>query len=240
MRLDDVTVIVPTRNEQSNILAFLESLPDRVSLIVIDASQDATLELVQRQRPAHTLVLRHPGNVAEARQVGAEAARTTWLLYTDADVVFAPDYFERLEGYHGYDVLYGPKLSSDEFAGYYRWFARGQQLLHWIGVPAASGSNLLITRHALFAAGGFDLRLSCNEDSELVWRVKWRGYPALFARDLVVYARDHRRLRRGRARKTMHSVIRCALLFSDLMPDRWRDWDWGYWGRPQDIPKPGT
>ena len=237
MRLSDITIVVPTRDEANNIPAFIGSLPDTVCLIAVDASQDATPDLVETLRPRHTLVLRRPGTISQARQWGAEAATTPWLLFTDADLVFAPDYFDRLPAYGDCEALYGPKLSADEFAGYYRWFRLGQRLFHRIGVPAVSGSNLLVTRAALMAVGGFDLRLTCNEDSELGWRLARRGYRVGFAPDLVVLARDHRRLHRGALRKILHSLARCALLYLDLMPSRWRSRDWGYWSPPA-APKP--
>ncbi len=235
MSSKDITVVVPTKNEESNIVSFLHSLPAWVPLIVVDASEDATPELIRIHRPEHTLTLSHPGGVSEARQLGAEAAQTSWLLFTDADVVFPPDYFGRLGCYQGYDVIYGPKISNQEFAGYYRWFARGQHALDRMGIPAASGSNLLISRHAFFAVGGFDSQLACNEDTELVWRVKRRGYPVLFVPELVVYAGDHRRLERGMLRKTMHSFIRCLLLYYNLIPSRSRSCDWGYWSYGCDM-----
>jgi hypothetical protein len=46
---------------------------------------------------------------------------------------------------------------------------------------------------------------------------------------LTVWARDHRRLRRGVFRKTVHSILRCAFLRSGLLPQRLRRHDWGYW-----------
>jgi len=229
VNLSQLTIIVPTRNEAHNIPAFLNSLPPEVNLIGVDASQDNTADLMTTLRPERTLVIRHPGKITQARQLGAEAARTTWLLFTDADVTFAPDYFKRLLVYQNYDALYGPKLSRDDFIGYYRWFGFGQQVLQQTGIPAVSGSNLLVSRQAFYGAGSFDLRLTCNEDSELGWRIKQKGYRITFAPDLVVYAHDHRRLRLGVARKTIHSLARCLLLYFNLMPTRWRSRDWGYW-----------
>lgn len=234
MKLEQVTVVVPTRNEEKNIVAFCQSLPADVWLIVVDASQDATPSLVRQHRPERTRVVCEPSNVVEARQIGARLAETEWLLFTDADVVFAPDYAKRLEAYEGRercDVLYGIKLSRDRYQRYYRRFSRGQGMAHRLGIPAASGSNLLIRREAFWASGGFDLELSVNEDSEIAWRLKREGYGVCFGADLVVYARDHRRLEQGTLRKTLHSVVRCLLLFSGLMPKRWRARDWGYWAR---------
>lgn len=234
-----VTIIVPTRNEAHNIGPFLASIPAQIPLIVVDASEDQTPTLIAQRRPDDTVVLRRRANVTEARQIGAETAVTDWLLFTDADIAFADDYWKRLRPYLTIPAgaIYGPKQSQDAYQGYYRRFSWGMQALHRLGIPAASGSNLLIRRDVFRAIGGFDLRLTCNEDSEIAWRVRQAGYPVAFAPDLIVVARDHRRLRRGTLRKNLHALTRCALLFSGLMPEPWRSRDWGYWReRPQPRP----
>jgi GT2 family glycosyltransferase len=125
--------------------------------------------------------------------------------------------------------VYGSKLSRGAFATYYRAVAGAQRLAHLMGAPAASGSNMLISRRAFRSVGGFDTGLACNEDSELMWRVKRSGFRVAFAPDLEVYVHDHRRLERGVGKKTLHSVLRCGLLYFDLMPKAWREGDWGYW-----------
>jgi glycosyltransferase involved in cell wall biosynthesis len=229
----DLTIVLPTRNEATNIHAFLASLPETLRLIVVDASTDETPELIRAGRPALTTVLRHPGNVAEARQAGAEAARTPWLLFTDADVIFPTRYFERLLRHTGCDALYGAKLSRDAYGWYYRAFTRGQQVAHALGIAAVSGSNLLVNAAAFQAVGGFDCELSCNEDSELGWRLQRRGFRVRYDSQLAVFARDHRRLRRGVIAKTVHSLTRCSLLYLGLLPERWRRQDWGYWAPPR-------
>jgi len=229
MLITDLTVIVPTRDEEHNIQGFLASLPRQVQLIVVDASSDATPSLVRQLRPGHTCLIRHPGNVTHARQIGAAAARTEWLLFTDADVCFPPDYFGRLLHYPDTDALYGPKLSRDRYVPYYHWFCRGQGALHRLGIPAASGSNMLLRRSVFADLGGFDLQLNCNEDTELMWRVQRRGYSVTFSPHLPVYAIDHRRLDRGWLRKTGHTLARGLLLYTNLLPPRWRLSDWGYW-----------
>jgi len=231
VQLDQITVIVPTRNEEHNIVAFCQALPTDIWLIVVDDSEDATPDLVRECRPERTRVVCEPSNVVEARQTGARLAKTAWLLFSDADVVLAPDYGEHLatHGSEQCDVLYGTKLSRDRFQAYYRRFSWGQGILHRLGIPSASGSNLLIRREAFWASGGFDLALTVNEDSEIAWRLKREGYRVCFDSKLIVYARDHRRLERGTLRKTLHSGVRCLLLYTGLMPRRWRSADWGYW-----------
>jgi len=229
INLCDLTVVVPTRNEERNIGNFLGSIPDGVRLIVVDASTDSTPDIVSRTRPHYTTLIRYPGTVTEARLAGADAANTPWLLFTDADVVFSEEYFGNIRKLEEYDLIYGPKLSRDKYAGYYKWFAYGQFLIHLLGVPAASGSNFIIRREAYLESGGFDPALACNEDSELAWRVKSSGFTAHFTFDLVVYAKDHRRVEMGRTKKTLHSLTRCTALYFGLIPDRWRGGDWGYW-----------
>jgi GT2 family glycosyltransferase len=229
MRLTDITLVLPTRDEAHNIVPFLESIPPELQLLVVDASRDATPDLIEQTRPDNTLVLREPGTVTAARQRGAALAKTDWLLFSDADVAFAGDYFDRLTRLEGHAVYYGPKLSRDRFQRYYRGCAQAQALCDAAGIPAASGSNLLIPRQALAAVGGFDLRLNCNEDSEVVWRIRRAGFRVRYVPDLVVYATDHRRIERGRVGKTIHSVARCVLLYTNLMPQKYRSLDWGYW-----------
>lgn len=238
INLQDLTVVLPTRNEAANIRPFLDSIPPAVSLVVVDASDDATPAIIEEERPERTTVLRRPGGIALARQLGAEAASTTWLIFTDADVEFPFGYFETLCLAGRCDAFYGPKLSLTEYTGYYRFIAHGQQLCHWCGIPAATGSNMCIRREALLAVGGFDPCLPCNEDSEVMWRLKRSGFNVTYMPELAVYARDHRRLHRGVIRKTMHSVARCVLLYTDLMPSRWRTSDWGYWGPEKQREEP--
>lgn len=229
MELSELTVVVPTRNETRNITAFLDSLPEAVQLVVVDSSDDDTAARIKTRRLTNTRIIRRPVNIPQARQLGAEAAGTPWLLFTDADVIFPHDYFDQLSGFEAVDAVYGPKLSNGAFAAYYRWQCRGQLFSQQMGVPAVSGSNFLVRRSVFFAVGGFDLQLVCNEDSELGWRIKRQGYCIPFARELVVYARDHRRLEWGTTRKTVHTLVRCGLLYFNFMPSRWRGRDWGYW-----------
>ncbi|MGI9212285.1 MAG: glycosyltransferase [Methylococcaceae bacterium] len=229
MNTSDITVVVPTRNEARNIPLFLASLPETCHLIVVDTSDDNTPELIRINRPNRTRILRQQSNIPEARQAGAELATTEWLLFTDADVVFPTGYFNCLKSYDTYDCIYGSKLSTTRYKQYYRYFAYAQHLSHRIGIPAATGSNLLVKRNIVSDVGGFDPNLVCNEDSELVWRIKKAGYTVCYAPGLAVLATDHRRLERGLCRKTIHSLMRCSLLYFNLIPEKWRGRDWGYW-----------
>jgi len=233
MRLEDLTVVVPTKNEARNIEAFLRSLHPAVRLVVVDASTDETRDLIARTRPERTHVIEDPGNIPQARQRGADAADTPWLLFTDADMVFDAGYFDawqRLDVGDRVGAVQGAKLSADgEYATYYRLFSAGIGLLALFNVPAGTGSNMIIRREALRQAGGFDFALSANEDSHVLWKVRRAGWRVVYRKDLKVYERDHRRLKQGVLKKTLHSWTRSLMLMTGLGAERVRRSDWGYW-----------
>lgn len=232
--LDLVTVVLPTKNEARNIGRFLASLPPQVNLVVVDSSDDNTAELVRRLRSEKTVIIRLEAGagVSRARQVGTEAAATPWVLFADADTVFAPDYFSALPRHLRSEMVYGPKKGIGGHRLYYSIFSLGQTVLRRLGFPTASGSNMAVRREVLMAIGGFDPHLLCNEDTDLAFRLVKAGYRAAWAPELVVYNTDHRRLRRGLAWRFAHMLSRCFLLYLSLYFPRLKPWlysDWGYW-----------
>jgi glycosyltransferase involved in cell wall biosynthesis len=228
-----VSVVVPTRNEERNIPHLLASLPPEIELVVSDASTDATRSVVAKLRPINTLIIDGTGTIAEARQRGAEASSGDILLFTDADVVFDTGYFERLQARSNWDGVCGAKLARGPFARDYVLMLRAQRFMYrMFRIAAASGSNMAMARSTFKALGGFRSRLRCNEDTELFLRAGRRGFRVCFDERLVVWARDHRRLHRGRVRKIAHSLIRNCWLYvacsSPQLP-RLLENDWGYW-----------
>jgi len=229
MNLNDLSVIVPTRNEARNIAQLVLSIPAEVNLILVDAGEDETGDIACRMRAGRTIVFKSSERIAAARHIGAQLAHTPWLLFADADIHFSAGYFKTLQNLAPIDACYGPKLSQNEFVSYYQSISKWQSIADACRIPAVSGSNFIVRREVYFSSGGFDPALLVNEDSELGWRLFRQGFKIKFNPDLVVFAHDHRRLYQGSFRKTMHSLLRCSLLYLNLMPRRWRSSDWGYW-----------
>jgi glycosyltransferase involved in cell wall biosynthesis len=231
-----ISVIVPTRNEMGNVPHLLASLPAGLELVVCDASTDETPSLVADLRPENTVILASPGTIAQARQQGARASSGQILVFSDADVEFDSGYFDRLLTRTDWDGICGAKLSRGAFARDYQLMLRAQRFTyHQFGIAAASGSNMAVTRDALERLGGFRCELSCNEDTELFLRASRRGLRVRFDAGLVVWARDHRRLRKGRTTKVVHSLVRNILLYVTCCRPRlphWLEGDWGYWAAP--------
>ncbi len=231
--LDTISVVIPTRNEAHNIAAFLATLHSAVELVVVDASDDDTAQLIMATRPVRTTVIRSRVGIARARQLGAEVARGGWIVFSDADVCFEPGYFPYLAQHISSDAFYGPKYSTETFRRYSQLFNASQRAFHRLGIPAASGSNMGLRREVFERVGGFRLDLPVNEDTELMMRVQRQGFRVDYLPELAVRSLDDRRLERGVVLKTLHSLSRNSLLFISAyipIPRRWLSHDWGYWG----------
>jgi hypothetical protein len=167
-----------------------------------------------------------------ARQLGARVATGSWLVFSDADVRFGPSYFAQLADADFAHAFYGSKHATNAHLDYSRFFATGQGVLDWLGVAAASGSNMGLRREVFEQAGGFRLDLPVNEDTELMLRLRHQGVEVSFIPGLAVYSLDDRRLDRGVIRKSLHSLGRNAALLCNLyvpLPKRLLTHDWGYW-----------
>ncbi len=231
MNLNNVSLIIPTKNEEKNIVTFLDSLPKHIKLIVVDSSSDRTRELINILRPQNTEIIFEDCNIPKARQIGADSAAVDWLIFSDADMIFEKDYFSNLEKINpakNVGAIMGSKLSNDEYKWYYLLYSFNMMLFSWINIPIGSGSNMIINRNALSTIGGFDLQLSVSEDSDILWRIKKSGRKVIFKKSLKVFEADHRRLDQGVLRKYLQSTLRMFFLMLGIRKNLQKS-DWGYW-----------
>lgn len=198
-----LTVILPARDEEANIGDAVESLAAQtvpVEIIVVnDDSTDRTGEILSglaERFPRLRLV--ESGGVApgwvgknRAAHLGAEQARTPWLLFTDADVRHAPAAVET-----------GLRLAREADAALVS-FSPEQEMRTWwerAVIPfvycrlakeyryqrvndandlaaAANGQWLLVSREAYRAVGGHEaVKGEILEDVALATRLKRAGY----------------------------------------------------------------
>ncbi len=235
MHSNEVSLIIPTKNEEQNIIAFLQSIPADCRLIVVDSGNDNTEAIIRQHRPEQSLVIKEDCNIPQARQLGAKRAKTPWLLYSDADMRLAPDYFEQLKGFQPQSdtgAIMGAKLSDQKYRRYYRFYSLGIKFWARLGVPLGSGSNMLIRKQALEHVGGFDEQLTHSEDNDILIRIKKAGWRVVYNGGLRVFENDHRRLERGVSRKFFHGTIRAFALYTGIGKKYVRASDWGYWDKP--------
>jgi len=203
-RLPRVSVIAPARNEARNIDAALHSwrglaYPDYEVIVVDDRSSDATPEILARlaaswpglsvvtvtELPDRWLGKNHANHVAAARSTGE------WILFTDADVLLAPQALTRAVAYateQGLDhLVVGPEAVMPgrllgQFPVYFGilfltltrpWKARDRRSGAHVGVGAFN----LVRASAYRAIGGHEpVRLRPDDDLKLGKVLKLAGY----------------------------------------------------------------
>lgn len=204
-----LTVIVPARDEATSIEATLRSLFSqtgiRLQIVAVDdRSMDGTGEKMdalatEAASGPHAYQVLHIRELPSgwlgkpyALAKGIERADAPWLLFTDADVFFAPDTLHlalRTAIRENVDhFVLAPTLIS-ETPGEAAVQAAIQLLAHFatrawkIGDPKAKdafgvGGFSMVRKEALTAIGGIDrLRMEVVEDVALGWLIKreWHG-----------------------------------------------------------------
>ncbi|HXB61851.1 MAG TPA: glycosyltransferase [Acidobacteriaceae bacterium] len=201
-----LTVIVPARDEAAHIEATLRSLlaqeMQALQIVAVnDRSVDETGAIMERlaaENPERLHVLHitelPAGWVGKphAMAMAAAQAETDWLLFTDADVVFAPDVLRRAvvcaEKTKSGHLVVAPTMVMNRWdegivLGFFQaaslWSARPWKIpdakakRDSIGVGAFN----MVRREAYEAVGGFTaLRMEVLEDVYLGIRLKRAGY----------------------------------------------------------------
>jgi chlorobactene glucosyltransferase len=198
-----VSVLVPARNEELNVGACLASLSaqtaPRLEIIAVDdGSTDGTPAILADAagRDPRVRVLRLEGpppgwtGKSFALDSGVGRARGSWLCFTDADTVHAPESIARAVGFattHGLALL---SLTSRQLTGSFwervvqpvvfglldQWFPLGRVNDPTSPLAAANGIFILVARDAYEATGGHRaVAGEVLEDVALARHVKARG-----------------------------------------------------------------
>lgn len=192
----ELSVVVPVRdgaNSLSSLLASLsaQTLPrDRFELIVVDnASRDDSARIA---RDAGARVVTEPfPNRARARNVGVAVTSAPLLAFIDADCVASPGWLEAFLGCAARAPLVAgrvtvttsdPPNSVERFEQLWR-FEQG----HWVEQGWAATANLLVSRDAFDAIGGFDPAYPHTaEDADFCLRAGRAGYALGYCAEALV------------------------------------------------------
>jgi mycofactocin glycosyltransferase len=183
----DLTVVIPARSAPDPVRRILAALPHDVAVVVVDDGSPTPLPDALAPQPRLT-ILRHECSQgpAAARNAGAAAADTTWLLFLDADVEPRADTLARLLGFAtGPDVAaVAPRVVSRPGPGLASWFESCCALDQGphpgdVGqgeaVSYVPGACLLIRADVFRDVGGFSADMHVGEDVDLVWRLADHG-----------------------------------------------------------------
>ncbi len=231
--MNDVTVVVATRNRRERLAEFLPRHAAPV-ILVDNGSDDGTPEFVRRCFPRVQVVELGHNAGAAARNVGVDLARTPFVAFADDDSYWAPGALERAAqllhahpraGLLTAQVLVGPQGRPDPINAELAAAALGDPPGH-AGPPVLGflACAVVVRREAFRAVGGFNPMLHVyGEEALLALDLAAAGWQLSYVPELVVH---HLPLPTGRdvgARRRMEvrNRVLTALLRRPL-PAVWR------------------
>jgi glycosyltransferase involved in cell wall biosynthesis len=205
-----ISVVVPVRNGAPKIERCLQAIRGQTlqpsEIIVVDGhSTDATVEIARKFQTR--VVFEDYGTVGGARQVGVEEAEGDYVAFTDADCIPQKDWLESLVREFGEGVVgvgggiknIGTGLWEESIALALDTFLGSANSVQDRVLPgkrivrSISGCNSMYRKQDLVEVGGFDVKLSINEDTELNTRMQHIG-KIVYTPDALVHHNQERTL----------------------------------------------
>ena len=222
-KICDISIIIPTLNEEACLGQTLAALADTpgVEVIVADGgSQDRTVPLAIA---AGARVISAPLGRASQQNGGARAAHGKVLLFLHADTLLPGGFAAQIR-----QALTRPGIVAGAFrfaVGAKGWRFRLLELCTnwrsaWFGLPY--GDQALFLPATRFRAMGGFRELPLLEDLELVLRLRKTGGIALLASPALTSPRRWQRL--GLARTTVVNLLILLGFFCGISPERLARW----------------
>ena len=206
-----VSVVVPFLGDAAGADRLADSLArlrlrDGDELVVADNTPEGVADRAGAGGSVTVVPARGQLSSYFARNVGAEAARNDWLLFTDADCVPEPDlldaYFHAVAG-AGTGALAGAIVAAPSQPGLLPEWARSRDILAQERLLADAGgaatANLMVRAEAWRAVGGFQEGIRSGGDLEFCWRLADAGW-TIELRPEARVAHLHRERLRGALR----------------------------------------
>ncbi len=180
----DVSVIIPTYNEEKYIGPCLESLANQdysgsYEIIIGDGGSTDKTHAICKKYGAKVVVEPKP-TISAGRKKACEKAKGRIIVSTDADIQAPPGWLNSIvTNFNGNVAIYGNVIPYDG-SKKEAWMCKHvmskyMRLMDLLGKPVPAGSNLAFTRKAFEAAGGWNPELVTAEDLDLVHKLQQQG-----------------------------------------------------------------
>ena len=194
-----VSVILPTFNRVELLAASLDSVAaqtfvDYEVIVVDDGSTDGTREYIRSRSEPIIYCYQENQGVAEARNHALRLVHSEFVAFLDSDDLWQPTFLEasirRLREDPGLDLVFSRFTSTDPGG---RVLPRHNKRSHEGDITAPlfastfiHTSSVVARAHVIRDAGGFDGRLTHNEDYDLWLRLSIRHRFGLIAEPLCI------------------------------------------------------
>ncbi len=213
-----ITVLIPVLNEEHNVRALADRLPQELDplalswrvLFVDDGSSDGTLEAIrslnQRDKRFSAISLSRNFGKEIAIAAGLRHARGDACIIMDADLQHPPDVLKTFiaRWREGFDIVYGQRLDRRTDGPVYRFFARRfYKLFNALvdsDIPEGAGDFRLLSRRAVDAMNQLSENSRFNKGL-----YSWIGFKSVGV-PYTVHDRVH-----GRSRWSMRRLISFAI-----------------------------
>lgn len=161
----DISFVIPTLDEEKYIVKTLDAIKAqktklKYEIIVVDGkSKDNTVKLAKKYGK---VIIQKAKGIANARNLGAKAAKGEFVIFIDADTVIEPNYVSKVIGYlkkHPEVAGVTAKLDYDFSKFFWRviwWFAERYIFIRsYFGKGRLTGINIAIRRDIFKKSGGF-------------------------------------------------------------------------------------
>jgi cellulose synthase/poly-beta-1,6-N-acetylglucosamine synthase-like glycosyltransferase len=235
-RMTEISIIIPTFKEAKYIgptLNSIEKLNGKIEIILVETVSKETRvmeNIVKKHRNIKFCKIRERG-IAKAKNHGAKKAQGKILLFLDADVFVTKDILKQIsEVFKDPNVIgatcnnypINPKFSELLFFKFYNALIRLVLSLPSVKFKHSRGEFIAVKRVCFEKVGGFNERLVCMEDADLVNRLSQLG-KFVFIKDLVVYE-SMRRIRKFGLFKTVRLWLKNWLFYlakKDVLVKEW-------------------
>ncbi|MCD6522796.1 MAG: glycosyltransferase [Candidatus Diapherotrites archaeon] len=205
----DVSVIIPTLNEEKYIGNCLESLINQqfsgsFEIIIGDGGSTDMTKDICKEYGVKFVVEKKP-TIAAGRQKACEKAKGKVILSTDADAILEQQWidvmYSSLED--GYVCVYGNVVPYDgtsiDTLAAYTLMPLYMKTMALLGMDVPAGSNMGFKKKAFDMVGGFNTDIIAGEDLDLVKRLKHIGN-IRYNRDSIVHVSARRMHKWGRTK----------------------------------------
>ena len=224
---DEITIVVPCKNEESYIYYLLDSLKKQkgiegIKIVIADCSTDNTRKVIENHKEWLNVKIIKGGPVSVARNNGSYLTTTPYILFIDADVRFFSNtvIYDTLKQMKDEDLhLIGLNIKcydSDLRAqlSFSIFNVLNKIISKWI--PFAVGAYLLTRKDKFYEHGKFPCKYPTSEDFHLS-----RKYdPKKFKIAKHYFGQDSRRFK-----KMGYLGMSVYLIKNFLLRDNYKYWD---------------